>query len=66
MYALDSEIDRVRAQERSRHVSRGLRNDAIQPLVIRANQGDCVEIKFTNQASGGETRRVWIRVDEVP
>src|SRR4051812_8509124 len=54
MYVLDSEIDRVRAEERSRHVTRGLRNDAIQPLVIRANQGDCVEITFTNQASGGE------------
>src|SRR3954464_4879900 len=54
MYVLDSEIDRVRAQERSRHVTRGLRDDAIQPLVIRANQGDCVEIKLTNQASGGE------------
>src|SRR4051812_24413491 len=54
MYVLDSEIDRVRAEERSRQVTRGLRNDAIQPLVIRANQGDCVEIKFTNQASGGE------------
>src|SRR4051812_47771218 len=54
MYVLDSEIARVRAEERSRHVTRGLRNDAIQPLVIRANQGDCVEIKFTNQSSGGE------------
>src|SRR4051795_2191501 len=54
MYVLDSEIDRVRAEEKSRHVTRGLRNDAIQPLVIRANAGDCVEIKFTNQASGGE------------
>ena len=29
-------------------------NDPIQSLVIRANQGDCVEIKFTNQASGGD------------
>src|SRR6185436_18567438 len=50
MYVLDSEIDRVRAEEKSRHVTRGLRNDAIQPLVIRANQGDCLEITFTNQA----------------
>ena len=31
----------------------GLRDDPIQPLVIRANQGDCVEIAYTNNASGG-------------
>ncbi|MBA3327355.1 MAG: multicopper oxidase domain-containing protein, partial [Solirubrobacterales bacterium] len=32
----------------------GLRDDPIQPLVIRANIGDCVEINFTNNASGGD------------
>ncbi len=31
----------------------GLRDDAIQPLVIRANEGDCVSIRLTNAASGG-------------
>jgi FtsP/CotA-like multicopper oxidase with cupredoxin domain len=30
----------------------GLRGDAIQPLVIRANEGECVEITFKNRASG--------------
>jgi FtsP/CotA-like multicopper oxidase with cupredoxin domain len=54
MFVLSSEVDRVRAQERSGRVSIGLRNDAIQPLVIRANIGDCIEIDYTNNASGGE------------
>ncbi len=53
MYVLSSEVARVRAQEQSGHVSLGLRNDAIQPLAIRANMGDCVEINFTNNATGG-------------
>ena len=43
----------VRAQESSQQVSIGLRDDPIQPLSIRANEGDCVTIQFTNQASGG-------------
>jgi hypothetical protein len=54
MYVLDSQLDAVRAQERSRHVSIGLRDDPIQPLVVRANLGDCVEFGFKNDASGGE------------
>ena len=43
----------VRAEESSQKVSIGLRDDPIQPLSIRANEGDCVTIQFTNQASGG-------------
>jgi hypothetical protein len=53
MYALTSQIPAIRAQEASREVSLGLRDDPIQPLVIRANEGDCVEINLTNSASGG-------------
>ncbi len=53
MYALTSQIPAIRAQEQTREVSLGLRDDPIQPLVIRANQGDCVEISVTNGASGG-------------
>ena len=34
-------------------MSFGLRDDPIQPLVIRANQGDCVQITVSNNASGG-------------
>jgi FtsP/CotA-like multicopper oxidase with cupredoxin domain len=54
MYVLADRVDEVRAQERSRRVTIGLRNDPIQPLVIRANLGDCVEIDFTNDATGGD------------
>src|SRR3954449_1858181 len=54
MYTLSSKIDAVRAEETSQQVSVGLRDDAIQPLVIRANEGDCVEITFTNSATGGD------------
>jgi manganese oxidase len=54
MYALTSRVPDVRAQETSQTVSIGLRDDAIQPLVIRANEGDCVEIRFANTASGGD------------
>jgi hypothetical protein len=54
MYVLADRVDDVRAQEQSRKVSIGLGDDPIQPLVIRANQGDCVQVNFTNEASGGE------------
>jgi FtsP/CotA-like multicopper oxidase with cupredoxin domain len=54
MYVLTDQIAAVRAQEQSRKVSIGLRDDAIQPLVIRANMGDCVEIAFANAATGGD------------
>jgi hypothetical protein len=54
MYALNDRLDDIAAQASSQQVSIGLHDDAIQPLVIRANQGDCVEIRFTNTASGGD------------
>ena len=51
---LDRQVAAVREQERTRHVSIGLKgNDPIQPLVIRANLGDCVQITFTNDANVG-------------
>jgi hypothetical protein len=53
MYALTSQIPAIRVEEASRQVSLGLRDDPIQPLVIRANEGDCVEISVKNSASGG-------------
>ena len=52
MYALTAMEPAIRAQEASRHVSIGLRDDPIQPLVVRANLGDCVEITFRNKATG--------------
>jgi manganese oxidase len=47
-------LQAVRAEEASQKVSIGLRDDPIQPLSIRANEGDCVTINFTNSASGGD------------
>lgn len=54
MFVLTSRLAAVRDEERSRQVSTGLHTDPIQPLVIRANEGDCVTITFTNNASGGD------------
>src|SRR5919199_1437732 len=54
MYVLNGKLAAARNQASTRKVSTGLRNDPIQPLVIRANEGDCVEINFTNSASGGD------------
>ena len=59
MYVLDEDIKRVRAEEEKNAkaredandpgaVSTGLQGDAIQPLAIRGNQGDCVRVHFTN------------------
>jgi FtsP/CotA-like multicopper oxidase with cupredoxin domain len=53
MYVLDQNIQAVRDQEASGQVSIGLGNDPIQPLVIRANLGDCVTINFTNRTTFG-------------
>ncbi|MEE8443391.1 MAG: di-heme oxidoredictase family protein, partial [Dehalococcoidia bacterium] len=52
----DDAIDAVRAQEVKPlpdRVSSGLRDDPIQPLVIRANIGDLVIINFTNRLAFG-------------
>jgi manganese oxidase len=53
MYVLDQNISAVRAQEQSGQVSFGLGTDPIQPLVIRAHEGDCVTINFTNRTTFG-------------
>jgi hypothetical protein len=58
MFVLDSMIPAVRAQEAdlAAHkwdsMSIGLRDDPLQPLAIRANEGDCVTINFTNRTAG--------------
>jgi len=60
MYALDSEISKIRTEEKANAKSRddemdpgmvstGIQGDAIQPLVLRANQGDCVRVHFSNK-----------------
>jgi hypothetical protein len=48
------QLAKVRAQEASQKVSIGLREDAIQPLAIRANMGDCVVVNFKNSATTGD------------
>jgi len=59
-YALRDGIAKIRAEEKKNEaaredgldpgaVSNGLQGDAIQPLVIRANQGDCLRVTFSNE-----------------
>lgn len=62
----DDAIDAIRAQEVAPlpdRVSTGLRNDPIQPLVIRANISDTVVINFTNRLGSG---RVGIHIQGLP
>jgi FtsP/CotA-like multicopper oxidase with cupredoxin domain len=61
MYVLTDNIDKVRAEEAKNKAARdkdgwdpgavttGLQGDYIQPLAIRANQGDCLKITLRNQ-----------------
>ena len=63
MYALRDQIPAIRAQEalgEDDHygLSLGIGADAIQPLTIRANEGDCVEIAFENQLTEPATLTV--------
>lgn len=56
MFVLDENIPAVRRQEAKPlpdRVSIGLRDDLIQPLVIRANIGDTVVVNFTNRLRSG-------------
>jgi manganese oxidase len=53
MYVLDQNISAVQAEEQSGQVSIGLGTDPIQPLVLRAHEGDCVTINFTNRTTFG-------------
>jgi hypothetical protein len=59
MFVLTKNIEKVRAEEEANAKSRedeldpgmvtnGLQGDAIQPLLIRANQGDCLRVKVRN------------------
>ena len=67
MYALDANVSDIRSFEAAlesdrtlpdslgvTRVSHGLRKDLIQPLVLRANLGDCLEISFTNDLGDGD------------
>ena len=66
MYVLSEDIEKVRAEEAKNKEARdkegfdpgavipGVQAQWIQPLVIRANQGDCLKIKLQNKLEGGE------------
>ncbi len=67
MYALEANIPALRAFEQAleddreepesltvARVSHGLRQDLIQPLVIRANVGECLRINLTNSLTDGQ------------
>ncbi len=60
MFVLTKNIEKVRAEEEKNAAARedeldpgavtnGLQGDYIQPLVIRANQGDCLRVKVRNE-----------------
>ena len=61
MYVLTEDVAKARAEEAKNKEARdkegfdpgavttGLQGDAIQPLVLRANQGDCVKMTLRNQ-----------------
>jgi FtsP/CotA-like multicopper oxidase with cupredoxin domain len=59
MYVLSENVEKARAEEATNKaarekendpgaVSNGLQGDIIQPLVIRANQGDCLQLTLRN------------------
>ena len=64
MYAHTHDLDKIRAEEATNKAARekdgfdpgavttGNQGDAIQPLVLRANQGDCVKMTLRNQMEG--------------
>ena len=64
MYVLDGELDRVRREEAQNRearagtaepaVSLGLQGDAIQPLTLRVNQGECLRITLRNSLDNDE------------
>ena len=68
LYVLAEDLEKVRAEEKknkaaresadpfpSAAVSVGLQGDLIQPLVIRANAGDCVHLILRNQTENDES-----------
>src|SRR5262245_63943832 len=64
LYVLERELERVRQEEaRNRKaragkgdpaISRGLQGDAIQPLSIRVNQGECLRVALRNILDNNE------------
>jgi hypothetical protein len=58
MYVLEDDLARVRAEEEQNTLARqngsesavtmGLQGDAIQPLILRVNQGECLRVQLRN------------------
>jgi FtsP/CotA-like multicopper oxidase with cupredoxin domain len=64
MYVLEEDVPRLRSEEAGNAqaragrgepaVSLGLANDAIQPLTLRVNQGECLRVRLRNDLPGDE------------
>src|SRR5215813_9283283 len=64
MYVLKDDLARVRHEEKRNQAARadgadtavslGLQGDAIQPLALRVNQGECLRISLRNDLTNGE------------
>ncbi|MGB2696148.1 MAG: multicopper oxidase domain-containing protein, partial [Dehalococcoidia bacterium] len=62
MFVLDDDLSRVREEEAQNAkaradqgepaVSLGLQGDAIQPLTLRVNQGECLRVRLRNELDG--------------
>jgi hypothetical protein len=66
MYVLEEELPAVRAQERRpwpERAARGLHDEPIQPLVLRANLGECLRVHFTNRLDTGSAA---LRIEGLP
>jgi FtsP/CotA-like multicopper oxidase with cupredoxin domain len=70
MYVLEEDLARVRQEEAQNKAARagsdepavsiGLQGDAIQPLVLRVNPGECLRISLRNELSEGEAASLHI------
>lgn len=64
MFALEEDVTRIREEEAQNKtarqgtgdtaVSMGEQGDAIQPLTLRVNQGECLRVRLTNNLTNGE------------
>lgn len=64
MFVLEEDVARVRQEEAQNKaarlgngelaVSMGEQGDAIQPLTLRVNQGECLRVRLTNNLANGE------------
>ena len=65
MFVLEEELDRAKQEEAQNRAARsdqaepaasiGLQSDAIQPLTLRVNQGECLRITLRNALDNGES-----------